>query len=83
MGGGGVGEGMGEIINAPAMFLNRKWKRNGASFKIYQILKREKDLLNVSAELNTENSTCLISTCSFIYRKPHRVTVYVKCQNSD
>lgn len=70
--------------NATAMFLSRErvWKRNGASFKIYQILKREKDLLNVNAELNIENSTCLISICSFIYRKPHRGTVSIKCQNS-
>lgn len=33
--------------NASAMFLNREgeWKRNGSSFKINQILKREKKSL--------------------------------------
>ena len=47
------------------MFLNKESEKSRESFKIYQIFKK-KIFLNVSAELDMENSICLISVHSFI-----------------
>lgn len=49
--------------------------------KYIEFLKeKKKRLLNVSAGLNMEYSTCLISVHSFI-GKPTEVLIYIKCQN--
>lgn len=53
------------------MFLNKESEKSRESFKIYQIFKK-KIFLNVSAELDMENSICLISVHSFI-EKPTEI----------